>query len=98
MKKIESFPRLMTIVSTEESVGAGTGEVNPAHDVNKVSNQPAEETEETEEENQEPESVGGEEDEKEEDTEPGKGDGSSPTVLSFAEPVQLWSPDNENVL
>lgn len=32
MKNNQFFPRLMTIVSTEESVGAGTGEANPTHE------------------------------------------------------------------
>ena len=33
MNRQEFFPRLMTIVSTEESASAGTGAVKPTHDV-----------------------------------------------------------------
>ena len=49
MKRNDFFPRLMTIVSTEESV-AGADAANPAeNETNEVSNQPTDEvTEETE--------------------------------------------------
>lgn len=49
MKNTKFFPRLMTIVSTEESVGSGADAVSPEQEENEVSNQPAEEAaEETE--------------------------------------------------